>query len=329
MEKQDLLVELKNQLEQGTLTQQEVESVFAQGGPVLLDEASAQGISRRVNIQDIVYYIGGAIVFIGLAVMIGQNWGQFNTVARLLITLGSATAAYVMAFIFNQRDDTQGVAQPFFMLSALLLPIGVAVALYESKIDLTASTASIIISSACLAVFGLSLYTFRSALHLVYTIIFSTWLFFGLTGFLTQASEYYIDSDFLLYRIFAVGLSYLLMGYYFSATRFFTVSGVLYFFGSLGVLSSALILGGWEPNQKVFWELIYPLLSLGIVFLSTQLKSRAMLVWGTIFFMAYLIKISAEYFADSVGWPAALIISGLAMIAVGYYAFRIKKQYIG
>jgi membrane-bound ClpP family serine protease len=71
------------------------------------------------------------------------------------------------------------------------------------------------------------------------------------------------------------------------------------------------------------------LLSLGIVFLSTQLKSRAMLVWGTIFFMAYLIKISAEYFADSVGWPAALIISGLAMIAVGYYAFRIKKQYIG
>jgi hypothetical protein len=53
-----------------------------------------------------------------------------------------------------------------------------------------------------------------------------------------------------------------------------------------------------------------------------------MLLWGTVFFMGYLLKISSEYFVDSIGWPTALMISGLGMIAVAYFAFRIKKQYI-
>jgi hypothetical protein len=329
MDKQQLLNELKDKLASGELSQSELNSVVkATGGPVAEPEQLSK-LGEHFTLQEIIFYIGGAVVFIGLAFLISQNWDAFNAVTRILITLGSAVAAYVMAFLFYNRPDTKKVAQPFFLLSALLLPVGIGVSLYESNWNLSGDMAAVLISGLSLIVFAVTLAHFKNNLHLLFVTIFGTWLFFAATGMVAEDSAYYVDQDFFLYRMLVVGVSYLLLGYYFKPSNFGLMSGPYFFFGSFAFLLAAIILGGWTPDQNVFWELVYPILSLGLVFASTKLKSRAMLLWGTVFFMAYLIKISSEYFADSLGWPFALIISGLSMIAVGYYAFRIKKEYIG
>jgi len=52
-------------------------------------------------------------------------------------------------------------------------------------------------------------------------------------------------------------------------------------------------------------------------------------MWGTIFLMAYILKITSEYFSTGLGWPIALVIAGLAMIGVGFMSFSIKKKYLG
>lgn len=327
MDKQQLLDELKIKVAAGELSKSEVDAAL-NAEPVVSATPVDSNFHPHLSLQEIIYYIGGAIVFIGLAVMISQNWDAFNSTVRILITLGSALAAYTMGFLFSRREETHKVAQPFFMLSALLLPAGIAVTLYESNSAMNGNIAAVIVSGLSLLVFGVSFSYFKSNLQLFFVSLFSTWLFFAVTGMLAEGAEYYVDQDFFLYRMMVVGVSYLLLGYYTQNNRFNPMSGLYYFFGSFVFLLSGIILGGWTPDQNIFWELVYPFLSLGLVFGSTQVKSRSLLLWGTVFFMAYLIKISAEYFADSLGWPLALIICGLAMIAVGYYAFRIKKEYI-
>src|ERR1019366_1319816 len=82
------------------------------------------------------------------------------------------------------------------------------------------------------------------------------------------------------YRILVLGLAYMFLGYYLSQTSQKALSGVMYGFGSLFFLGSAMALGGWQPNQNAFWELIYPLLVFGLIFLSVYVKSKSFLVFG-------------------------------------------------
>jgi len=44
--------------------------------------------------------------------------------------------------------------------------------------------------------------------------------------------------------------------------------------------------------------------------------------------MAYILKITFEYFSSGLGWPLALVIAGLAMIGVGYMSISLKKKYL-
>jgi ABC-type branched-subunit amino acid transport system permease subunit len=73
---------------------------------------------------------------------------------------------------------------------------------------------------------------------------------------------------------------------------------------------------------------VYPLLVFGVIFLSVYVKSKAFLVFGTIFLIAYILKLTSEYFSSGLGWPLALVLAGLAIMAVGYYAVRINKRYL-
>jgi len=132
--------------------------------------------------------------------------------------------------------------------------------------------------------------------------------------------------DFYEYRVLLVGLTYILLGYSLARHKLKPLTGWLYSFGVLGFLGAALALGGWTPNQNMFWEISFPAFSLGAMFVSIYLKSRSFLIFGAIFLMAYLLKITAEYFTDTLGWPLALVLAGLALIGIGFGTFYMKKQ---
>ena len=44
--------------------------------------------------------------------------------------------------------------------------------------------------------------------------------------------------------------------------------------------------------------------------------------------MAYLVKITAQYFSSAKGWPIALMLIGIIIIGLGYLAIYINKKYI-
>ena len=65
MDKEQLLQELKQSLALGQVSQAEV--LAALGQP-------EQKIEKHFRLSNILYYIGGAIVFLGVAVLIFENW---------------------------------------------------------------------------------------------------------------------------------------------------------------------------------------------------------------------------------------------------------------
>jgi hypothetical protein len=62
--------------------------------------------------------------------------------------------------------------------------------------------------------------------------------------------------------------------------------------------------------------------------LSIMVHSRMLLFVATMSILGYTAHFTRQYFADSVGWPLALIAFGLFMIGLSALAFKIDRQYV-
>ncbi|HYE22119.1 MAG TPA: DUF2157 domain-containing protein [Verrucomicrobiae bacterium] len=320
MDKQQLLSELRQLILANQVSKEEVLSVFDETSP-------QQGFKRHIGVADILYYLGGAIVFIGISILVAQNWESLNGISRILVTLGSSVAAFVMAVLFDRSGKMDQVSVAFYLISALLLPMGILVTFSEAGVNPESSAYQAIAAAISLGVYLTSYFLFKKEVFNVFNVIFGTWLFYSLTTLLVGPTPYFDSSDYFFYRSMVVGATYLTLGYYF-ATMNRPLAGPLYAFGSFAFLGSTLALQGYSPDANAFWEIIYPGIVFGMIFLSVYLKSKALLSFGSLFLMIYILKITAEYFSQGLGWPASLVIAGLALIGVGYYTVRLKQRYI-
>jgi hypothetical protein len=66
-----------------------------------------------------------------------------------------------------------------------------------------------------------------------------------------------------------------------------------------------------------------------VILLSIWLKSKSFLVFGALFLMIYILKITSEYFTNSLGWPLALVLAGLLLIGIGALSVWLNKRYLG
>ena len=73
-------------------------------------------------------------------------------------------------------------------------------------------------------------------------------------------------------------------------------------------------------------ELAFLLAAAGFVYLSVALHSRTLLFVATAAILSDTAWFTGEDFADSVGWPIALIIFGLFLIALSALALRIRSR---
>ena len=76
-------------------------------------------------------------------------------------------------------------------------------------------------------------------------------------------------------------------------------------------------------------EMLYPFLAFGGMVLSVSvLRSRLALTISTFAVISYIIYFTAEYFADSIGWPVALILLGFTIIGIGYFSINLNRKYL-
>ncbi len=75
------------------------------------------------------------------------------------------------------------------------------------------------------------------------------------------------------------------------------------------------------------WDAIAPLAIVGLMVYGTVSKSKVVLYLSSMFLVGYIVKITAVHFADSVGWPIALMIVGFLTIIIAVITFNISKKF--
>lgn len=324
MNKSDVLEGVRSLAARQEISEADVVAAYqaGRGQGVIMEPA------RRLAISDILYYIGGAIVFLGIVVFVGQRWNTLPAAAQIIATLGSGVAAYVVGILLTARRSTSRLAHAFYLISALVLPVGLAVTFHKAGYDIGSLSIQTLMAALLFVLYVASLFMLRLVIFSTFSVVFGTVLFFSLTSWLVGPAPQFRTWHFFEYRILLAGLSFILLGHSVRAAAHRVLTGPLYTVGLVAFLGSALALGGWKPNQNLFWESIFPGVAFVIIFLSIRLKSRSFLVWGALFLMGYIVKITAEYFPNSLGWPLALVIVGGALIAIGYATFYLHRRYL-
>ena len=101
------------------------------------------------------------------------------------------------------------------------------------------------------------------------------------------------------------------------------ITPVWYLFGA-----SAFLYGFFDAVERTPFEIVFLAAAAAFVYLSVVLHTRTLLFVATIAILAYTAWFTGEHFARSVGWPLALIVFGMFMIALSALAFRIDRNYV-
>jgi len=322
--KDEVLQYIKNLANQKLITKEEILNAYNEGSGIKADAVFA----KKLKFAEVLYYIGGAIIFLGIVILIAQNWSNLSFLTKVLATLVSGVVAYFVGILLSRDKRTEGIGSAFHLIAALVIPIGLYVVFDNAGFDVSSLELQSLISGILLITYLASFFSFRKNLFLLFSILFGTWFFFSFVNFIIGDSPFLYEWHLIEYQVLFVGLSYMLLGYSFSKSERSSLTGFLYGFGIMGFLGAALSLGGTDPNQNIFWELFFPVLIFIALFLSVQLKSKAFLTFGTIYLMIYIIKITFEYFENSLGWSLALVLAGFSVIAVGYMSVYLKNKYI-
>jgi hypothetical protein len=101
------------------------------------------------------------------------------------------------------------------------------------------------------------------------------------------------------------------------------LSAQLYVFGCWATLAGLfdLVEGSWA-------EVVFVAAVCALVYLGVWARSRALNLATTIAFLAYTAYFTSRYFADSIGWPIALILIGLSMIGISAASLQIDRNYL-
>jgi len=327
MEKEVLLQELSAKLASGEVTQQEVAervglSSFAQPAPATPLQEAGQ---HHFTVTKMLYVLGAAIVVIGIILFVVQIWDDMSSVLRIVITLGlGLMMAFSGSLLLKQKPD-EHLGSVFHAIGGILIPLGAAVTIAEIDPPSGVLWYLSAMFSAIFAFYLILLTVHKKVVLTLFAIINGTTAIYLLTSaMLDPILSGREMEDVLQYLTMALGGSYLLLAHAFKTGWNSQLVRALHFFGIAGLLGAA-----WaQVFDSGVWELLYFIVVFGALFASVYMKSRIILIVSTFFLLLHVTYITSEYFADSLGWPIALVLLGFVFIGLGYTSIMINRKYI-
>jgi hypothetical protein len=269
------------------------------------------------------YFLGAAIVVVGIIIFVNQIWDDIGSVGRIVVTLGLGLFFTVLGSILFKTKPEDKIGPVFFAIGGLLVPGGAMVTLYELGSGQNPSWPVAITFGIVFLFYLLLNLAHKHAVLTLFSIANGTAFVYLLVKAII-GSSYYIDWDIYAYLTMMVGVSYILLAQSFKNGWNDKLVGILYFFGTFGFFGAAFS----QVFDSTIWQMFYFLLVVGGLYLSVYIKNRNVLIISTLFLVAHVSYITSEYFANSLGWPISLIILGLLFIGLGYVSININKKYI-
>ena len=277
-------------------------------------DAATEPDQRSTILMRVLAYLGGIFVFAGLGVFIAMNWDSMNFAARVVITLGSGIAAFIMALIAVSDERYEKAATPLFLIAALLQPAGLLVIFEEFYRGNNWDTVGMVVSGVMAAQQVMTLLKTQRT-----TLLFTGLIFIG-AFMLIVFDKLNVD-----YEITALimGASILSLSAGLQGTKHEVITPFWYFVGSIW-----LLFGIFDLVEGTAIEVLFIAAASALVYMSTVVRSRTLLFVSTVGMLSYIGYFSAEHFVDSIGWPIALVLFGLLLIGMSAVAFKINKKYI-
>jgi uncharacterized membrane protein len=271
------------------------------------------------NIINVFYVIGAIIAVIGIVILVVQNWSSIGLAGRIFVTSGVSLAAYIIGYLLKDEEN-KTLSQVLFTVSAVLAPVSTGVLLYEADVEVTPILVSIIALGWALF-FGLALWGAKRNILILITTAFATVSIYSFVADLLQ--EYYYSNDLFKWLTVFIAVSYISIALNIENhdRERKAVQGFLYGFGTMGILGVLMSFSG-------VFNLITILVIFAAFYASVFLKSRIMLILSALFLIAHIIKITGQYFANSMNWAVALIFVGFLIIGIGYTTLYLNKKYI-
>jgi hypothetical protein len=259
-------------------------------------------------------YIGGIFVFAGIAVFISMYWDDFGSAARVIVTLGTGLIAFVMGLVCLTDKKYERAATPLFLMSSLLQPTGILVMLHEYASGGDARYGLLFMAAYMLIQQG-STFWAKGRTVLAFSAILFGCIFFANLFDILDINEKLIGV--------VIGTSLLFIAYALNQSKHIAIAAFWYFIGSVVLL--------WSVFESVKHSALEPLY-LGVcalmIFISTYVRSRTLLLVGTLAMLFYIGYYTAKHFANAVGWPIALVLIGIALIALSSLAVKLNNKYI-
>ena len=331
MEKNQVIDFIKNQLASGNISKEDLLNISSVG----LDQTQPSSISSEDSSKEnskklmhIFYAIGAIVAVIGVCILVAQNWSEIGYGGRVFVTAGISLLSYVAA-ISIRNPEQSALSQVLFTISAALTPLSAYVLLGDQLSDLIIQFAT---ASMLFLVFGAAFLAVKRNILVLLTTAFASWAYvvIVLEMFGGDANFFWIF-DIIKWAMMLLGVSYILIGYGFSSLWPATsqqdekerksIVNVLYLFGTLMILGVGISIGG-------LFDLLFIGILFGAFYGSIYLKSKSMLLLGSLFLMVHILKITSKYFVGSIGWPVALMVSGFAIIGVGYFTYYFNRRFI-
>ncbi len=105
------------------------------------------------------------------------------------------------------------------------------------------------------------------------------------------------------------------------AGRYPRLTGLGYFIGSI-----MAYVGLFDLVHNTSFELVFLAVAASMLYVCVVLQSRALLFTTVIAMLGFIGYFTAKHFANSLGWPVTLVLMGIAFLAVGTIAIRVKRQ---
>ncbi len=280
----------------------------------LHDSAEVQAKKGSSILARLFGYIGGLFIVSGVAYFIGMQWDEMGTVARILATLGLGYCVFIMAITCTTRPSLEKAATPLFLLAALLQPTGILVTLNEFSRGGNPAHGMLFMCCVMAIQQGFTFWA-KDRTVLAFTTIFFGAFFFAIAFDLMQ-----VDANLIGV---VMGLSLTCIGWSLGKSKHQSLAPICYFFGSMMFLCA---MGDWLRNTP--FEILFLGLACGTIFLSTVVRSGALLTVGTLATLAYVGYFMNKHFADSLAGPIGLVLLGVLLIGAGVLAVRINNKYI-
>jgi len=305
--KQDALIEVVDIINRHGLTLDEISAAVG-GSKEFKAQASSSILSRLFG------YIGGIFVFVGLAIYIGMRWDDLGAAGRIVLTLGSGFCAFVLALVCTSDQRFERAATPLFLVAALLEPTGIIVLLKEYAHGGDPADGLLFMNFVMAVQQGFTFWARNRAALALTTIIFSL-------GFFTIAFDLlHIDHNLIGVTL---GVSLTCVGWSLDRSRNRSIAPLCYFFGAILFLTAAF---DWLRHGPI--EPLFLGLASGVIFLSTVVRSRTLLLVGTLALTGYIGDFIAEHFAHNLNAPLLVMLTGFVLIGLGVAAVQINNRYI-